>query len=404
MDVNKQLCEAVRSLNLPEVERLLALPGINVNNACNGRSILYAALQSFGIRRNSVEIFNRLLQVPGIDVNQSIELETPLTTLTGMMSEYGSYPPDRDDIIQSMAIALLNHPNIDLNKESARGTQGNTAFLRAVYNGYTDIVRRLLETYHEITMETKSSALCSIVGGSGRRKDTVKLLLRIPDININSECLISAAIYPDSSYLEMLLNRPGLNVNVKSPAHDGRTLLMLAHRLPSLELLLNYDDKIIDVNQVNDNGDSVIIDTINFIFEYRRHADIYNRAMDKLERLLEHPDIDLNIQNLQGNTALMVAIKRGRREIVQLLLDAGVNLDIRNNEGKRAEDIAIEKGFLNIARMIQQKYTDNAWRRRRSAVIAYTEAHPPGVNQNGGRVYVKTQRRRRHGKTRKHRK
>ena len=128
MDVNKQLCEAVRSLNLPEVERLLALPGINVNNACNGRSILYAALQSFGIRRNSVEIFNRLLQVPGIDVNQSIELETPLTTLTGMMSEYGSYPPDRDDIIQSMAIVLLNHPNIDLNKESARGTQGNTAF------------------------------------------------------------------------------------------------------------------------------------------------------------------------------------------------------------------------------------------------------------------------------------
>ena len=89
--------------------------------------------------------------------------------------------------------------------------------------------------------------------------------------------------------------------------------------------------------------------------------------VEEVIRLLETPDINLNFQDEEGNTAMLRAAhggeaSRGRRrpgrdrnelwgqgphlEIIELLLDAGANPDIMNNEGESILLLGILKEIL----------------------------------------------------------
>jgi ankyrin repeat protein len=49
---------------------------------------------------------------------------------------------------------------------------------------------------------------------------------------------------------------------------------------------------------------------------------------------------DINARNAADDTALMLAIRSGREDLVKLLLDAGINLNLTNNDGDSALTIA----------------------------------------------------------------
>jgi ankyrin repeat protein len=55
---------------------------------------------------------------------------------------------------------------------------------------------------------------------------------------------------------------------------------------------------------------------------------------------------DLNLQDEDGNTALMIAVNNNNLKIVKMLIKAGANL--KNNEGLSAIDIMSEKTDRNI--------------------------------------------------------
>ena len=50
---------------------------------------------------------------------------------------------------------------------------------------------------------------------------------------------------------------------------------------------------------------------------------------------------DLDIQDENGNTALMIAVRKGYGHIqgAKRLIDRGANLDLKNKQGQTAEDI-----------------------------------------------------------------
>lgn len=60
---------------------------------------------------------------------------------------------------------------------------------------------------------------------------------------------------------------------------------------------------------------------------------------DIIQKLLEGENVDLDIQNSEGKTALVNA-SRGDQEAAVALLEAGANTDIKDNEGKTALDYA----------------------------------------------------------------
>jgi ankyrin repeat protein len=61
---------------------------------------------------------------------------------------------------------------------------------------------------------------------------------------------------------------------------------------------------------------------------------------------------DVNRQDKEGNTALMMAAKYNRAENAKLLLKSGADTKLKNKEGKTALDIAKEAGAKNVEKII----------------------------------------------------
>ena len=61
----------------------------------------------------------------------------------------------------------------------------------------------------------------------------------------------------------------------------------------------------------------------------------------------------LNLQDQDGNTALMLAAESGRTENVHLLLENGADPNVNNNDGKTAYELAQENKHQEIAKLIK---------------------------------------------------
>jgi ankyrin repeat protein len=84
----------------------------------------------------------------------------------------------------------------------------------------------------------------------------------------------------------------------------------------------------------------------NNILELTRYDDI--KGVKKM--IAEGADI--NIQNKEGWTALMVASHFGLNTILELLLKAGADKDIKNNSGETALDYAKEEGNQEMVELL----------------------------------------------------
>ena len=68
-----------------------------------------------------------------------------------------------------------------------------------------------------------------------------------------------------------------------------------------------------------------------------------------VELLLQHPGIDVNCQDIHGDTALAVATFRGNQPVVELLLqDKRVNIHISNNGGNEPLNLTTDRNLLDI--------------------------------------------------------
>ena len=74
--------------------------------------------------------------------------------------------------------------------------------------------------------------------------------------------------------------------------------------------------------------------------------------------ILEHSNrIELNVGDIIGRTALMWAIVKGHKDVVELLLDHSdrIELNAKDNHGKNALMIAHQRGRQDIVQMVKQK-------------------------------------------------
>lgn len=71
-----------------------------------------------------------------------------------------------------------------------------------------------------------------------------------------------------------------------------------------------------------------------------------------LKRLIHSQEIDLDVVDSYGHTALMNAAWKDRGEAVKILLQEGVSLDCRNQDGQTAMDKAAYWGFTHILKLL----------------------------------------------------
>jgi uncharacterized protein len=88
------------------------------------------------------------------------------------------------------------------------------------------------------------------------------------------------------------------------------------------------------------------------------HKATYNGNVPILKLLVEHPDIDLDIQGaINGYTPLHDALWHGFVECAEILVNAGASLTLRGHDGKTPLDVAIEVSGADssIAKLIRSK-------------------------------------------------
>ena len=93
---------------------------------------------------------------------------------------------------------------------------------------------------------------------------------------------------------------------------------------------------------------------VNYRSNFNSAALHFCNKVSILKLLLSCKDIDVNIQNYEGETGLFDFCYRGLEACVrELLLDSRVNVLIRNKKGKTARDYALEQGTPRIAKILE---------------------------------------------------
>jgi ankyrin repeat protein len=128
---------------------------------------------------------------------------------------------------------------------------------------------------------------------------------------------------------------------------DGHTPLLVATRDGHIEI----------VRELLQAGAKVRVE--DWVFKGSPiHKATYNGNAEILKMLVEHPDIDLNVQGkINGYTPLHDALWHGYTDCAEILVNAGARLDLRGHDGKLPLDIAIEVCGDNseIASLIRSK-------------------------------------------------
>lgn len=128
----------------------------------------------------------------------------------------------------------------------------------------------------------------------------------------------------------------------KSLRKYDATLLMYEARLPFnhsiIPTLLKHEA---NINKANSNGNTVLMIVA------------YHNKIETVQYLLSYPNIAVNQQNKQGETALIDAIVAENQSIIELLLDAGANPKIANNNGLTPLELAEQMGDQEIIKLLK---------------------------------------------------
>ncbi|WP_341356781.1 ankyrin repeat domain-containing protein [Rossellomorea sp. y25] len=245
------------------------------------------------IRSNYVTIVNQLLQKRA---NPNLYDDSNLSPLL-FAAKNGHL-----DIVKS----LLEHgANVD-----ARDSKGNNALMIAIQNNQLNIIETLLETQ-----------------------------LNINSINENSYTALHFAMKsPAALSITKVLIDKGADISLK--CRSGESPLFKACHLGNIEVVRYLVKVGASVNDVNSDGDNIIIASCNNI--------------NCLRFLLSFQNFDVNYRNNDGYTALMEAAEDGKFDSVKLLLESGTNVEFQDNYGSTALTLAKNYNYQAICKLLKE--------------------------------------------------
>lgn len=251
-----------RSENDRKIIKILSeIPNLNVNQKdIEKNNPLFKA-----ICFNNIELINMLI-MKGININsQNIYGYTPLMIAAGLEN------------LEVIKILYENNVNFD-----TQDSNGNTALINASLSNFKEVIRLLL-----------------LYGANPRiinkRAENCLYLVQNPEI---AELIIES----DKSLNEKQIN------------------LLKAMYYNRPDIVMDIIKQAVDPNTQNCNGDTPLIWAV------------CNRYKVIIDLLLNLENIDVNIQNLQGNNSLIIACHINNIEIANKLLNKGAQPDIENKK------------------------------------------------------------------------
>jgi ankyrin repeat protein len=227
----------------------------------------------------------------------------------------------------------------------------------ALRNGKLDKVKTLLAKTRKLeARDSNGNTILIVASGNGHLSIVQYLLAQRARVNADNQgytALIAAAAGGYTDIVKLLLAK-GAKVNNQDV--DGRTALLSAARGDRVNPERGYElvqallAHRADPNRQNDHGQTALM-----------LASMYRQT--EITRLLLSKNAALDVQDREGNTALILAVaSRVYRThsgpllpylpMIQMLIDKGANVHIKNRAGQTALMIAIKDEYVEIAKIL----------------------------------------------------
>merc|ERR1712126_398688 len=304
------------------------------------RQIIYAGYTPLNLAtlHGTKETVQRLLQVPGIDVDAT-------SNFTSNPVFNAAYAGNLD------ILKLLVDAGAALNIKGGQTGQKTTPLIASVISKSTPTVEYLLNT-KRVNVNSKDETGWSALGIASRYgpSDIVRLLIRFgADVNKENTDgdtpLTYAAVFGNIEAVEELL-KAGADINHQSKL--GQTALFLAAQKDEKDLALLLIRKGANVNLLSSKGFSAA------------YAAVENGDLEIVEALAK-AGADLDVQGTPGIggstgwTPLMNAAYFGKVEIVRFLKNQGVDVGKTDTNGDTALDLAEQQFNSEIIKILREK-------------------------------------------------
>jgi len=224
-----------------------------------------------------------------------------------------------------------------------------------------ETIQELINNGADINYQDRNNMTALVFAVMNNHIKIVKLLLERPDINVNIQnnfsmsALIVAASKENNEIVKLLLGHPNINVNIQD--YLERTALIVAvskENNETVKLLLENPNINVDIK--NEDGNTALM-----MAAPKKNTEIINL-------LLEHPNININIQNKLGRTALMLTATQGTTENLMNILRKNPDTDIKNNDGNTALMMATKAKKYNIINILN-KHERKLERRKKTLFV-----------------------------------
>jgi ankyrin repeat protein len=263
---------------------------------------------------------------------------------------------------------LLISKGCDLN---LKNEYGNTALIIAIRYAEMEIAQLLIDKGCDLDLQNNEGNTALMISAEYGNKEIAELLISNGcDLDLKNDYGYTALIFAiDNGKMKIaqLLIDKGCDLNLQTEYNYTALNILnekgytLKNGIISKKIKNNIENKNINLSKY-ENKKNILS---NILQKYKPidilFAAIKYKKYIVANEIIKDKSIDLNIRNIYGNTPLMYAIKVSQNkkiinlniskrffkyiteyDIIKLLIDSGCNLDIQNNEGNTALMIAIK--------------------------------------------------------------
>ncbi len=239
-----------------------------------------------------------------------------------------------------------------------------TGLIWAIRNNHTEAADFLIDKMtqagigvDQIAKDGSSAFIAAMIARNEQIIDKLLLVRANPDVQDNEGMTpMMWAVRIKRPDLALKILHAGADPDIQDK--DGRTALMQAAdkgRVDFLDMLLEHNA---DINKKDHRGQTALMawirskdteDDLTFLDKLiAARVTVTQKDAAGTVTGFQEQTLDLNAQDKNGETALMHAIRRGRRDVVQKLLVAGASVHIKANDDVTALMVAARSGDTGI--------------------------------------------------------
>ena len=318
--------------------------GVCVTDYCESTCLILAAYHGH------TETVRYLVRLKEVDVNHKDE--------DGFTAVLGAAQQNQADVMK-----VLIDAGADV---EAKNIHGRSPLLCASVEGHLDIVKMLVEAGAGVCVTDNKGDTCLTLAANFGHTETVRYLVGLKDVDVNhkdedgSTAVLCAVLQKHSDVVEVFIGA-GADIEVKDD--DGRSPLLCASVEGHLDILKMLVKAGAGVCVTDNEGDTCLTLAASF-----GHT-------ETVRTLLCMPEVDVNHQGMNNQTALHSAVDEGHPDVVQLLIDAGADIEVKDEVGRSPLLCASVEGHLDIVKMLVEAGAGTDKERVMCCMLASQEGH-----------------------------